>query len=112
MFRGYAISRIRNFYLRKIKYTQQNYHDKLTQILTDFPRMEVRLSKRKEELLGKDVCYPELLGRYNFLINLRNFDFDLIKFVPKICNKKGHVLTNLTAFLCHWFLIKLFLRPT
>lgn len=36
----YAINRIRGFYLRKIKYTQQNYHDKLTQILTDFPRME------------------------------------------------------------------------
>jgi len=36
----YNISRIRAFYLRKIKYTQQNYHDKLTQIITDFPRME------------------------------------------------------------------------
>lgn len=36
----YKISRIRAFYLRKIKYTQQNYHDKLTIILTDFPRME------------------------------------------------------------------------
>lgn len=36
----YNISRIRAFYLRKIKYTQQNYHDKLTQIVTDFPRME------------------------------------------------------------------------
>uniref|UniRef100_A0A7S0ZE53 Nucleolar GTP-binding protein 1 n=1 Tax=Timspurckia oligopyrenoides TaxID=708627 RepID=A0A7S0ZE53_9RHOD len=38
--RGYAISRIRGFYLRKVKYTQQNFHDKLTQILTDFPRVE------------------------------------------------------------------------
>jgi len=36
----YAINRIRAFYLRKIKYTQQNYHDKLTQIVQDFPRME------------------------------------------------------------------------
>lgn len=36
----YKISRIRGFYLRKIKYTQQNYHDKLTQIITDFPRIE------------------------------------------------------------------------
>merc|ERR1712133_340653 len=36
----YKISRIRSFYMRKIKYTQQNYHDKLTQIITDFPRME------------------------------------------------------------------------
>merc|ERR1712002_512938 len=26
--------------MRKVKFTQQNYHDKLTQIVTDFPRME------------------------------------------------------------------------
>ncbi|PFX24300.1 Nucleolar GTP-binding protein 1 [Stylophora pistillata] len=38
--RHYKISRIRGFYMRKIKYTQQNYHDKLTQIITDFPRLE------------------------------------------------------------------------
>ncbi|XP_031551767.1 nucleolar GTP-binding protein 1-like [Actinia tenebrosa] len=38
--KGYKISRIRNFYLRKIKYTQQNYHDKLSQVITDFPRLE------------------------------------------------------------------------
>jgi len=38
--KGYKISRIRSFYLRKIKYTQQNYHDKLSQIITDFPRLE------------------------------------------------------------------------
>jgi len=38
--KNYNISRIRAFYLRKVKYTQQNYHDKLTQIVTDFPRME------------------------------------------------------------------------
>jgi len=38
--RNYKISRIRQFYMRKIKYTQQNYHDKLSQILQDFPRLE------------------------------------------------------------------------
>ncbi|RNA16494.1 nucleolar GTP-binding 1 [Brachionus plicatilis] len=36
----YAIGRIRQFYTRKVKYTQQNYHDKLTQILTDFPKLD------------------------------------------------------------------------
>ncbi|XP_033116875.1 nucleolar GTP-binding protein 1-like [Anneissia japonica] len=36
----YKISRIRSFYMRKIKYTQQNYHDKLTQIINDFPKLE------------------------------------------------------------------------
>ncbi|CAL1263709.1 unnamed protein product [Larinioides sclopetarius] len=36
----YKITRIRQFYMRKVKYTQQNFHDKLTQILTDFPKLE------------------------------------------------------------------------
>lgn len=36
----YKITRIRQFYLRKVKYTQQNYHDKLSQIITDFPQIE------------------------------------------------------------------------
>ena len=33
--KGYDISRIRNFYMRKVKFTQQNYHDKLSAILTE-----------------------------------------------------------------------------
>lgn len=37
----YAIPRIRQFYMRKVKFTQQNFHDRLTQILTDFPKIEV-----------------------------------------------------------------------
>lgn len=36
----YKIARIRNFYLRKIKFTQQSFHDKLQLILTDFPKLE------------------------------------------------------------------------
>ena len=36
----YKISRIRQFYTRKIKYTQQNYHDKLTTIIEDFPKLD------------------------------------------------------------------------
>ena len=39
--RQFKISRIRGFYMRKVKFTQQNFHDKLTQILTDFPKIEV-----------------------------------------------------------------------
>lgn len=35
--KGYAIGRIRKFYMRKVKFTQQTFHDRLTQILTDFP---------------------------------------------------------------------------
>merc|ERR1712136_211161 len=33
-------SRIRSFYVRKVKYTQQNYHDRLSQILSEFPKLE------------------------------------------------------------------------
>ncbi len=37
----YKISRIRQFYMRKVKFTQQNYHDRLSQIINDFPKLEV-----------------------------------------------------------------------
>jgi nucleolar GTP-binding protein len=43
---GYAIPRIRAFYMRKVKFAQQTYHDKLTQVLEDFPRMDVRGSSQ------------------------------------------------------------------
>lgn len=38
----YAIGRIRGFYIRKVKYVQQTYHDKLTKILEDFPVLDVK----------------------------------------------------------------------
>jgi len=38
--KGYAISRIRTFYMRKIKYTMQNFHEKLSKILEDFPILD------------------------------------------------------------------------
>jgi len=37
---GYQISRIRKFYMRKVKFTQTSYHDKVTQILDEFPRLD------------------------------------------------------------------------
>jgi len=39
---GYEISRIRKFYMRKIKYTQQNIQDKLGQMLSSFPKLDVQ----------------------------------------------------------------------
>eukprot|EP00039_Didymoeca_costata_P026852 m.16821 g.16821 ORF g.16821 m.16821 type:complete len:668 (-) comp5814_c0_seq1:167-2170(-) len=36
----YKISRIRAFYTRKVKYTQQNFHDKLTSIIEEFPKFD------------------------------------------------------------------------
>lgn len=38
--KGYNISRIRSFYMKKVKYTQQTFHDKLSQILDDFPILD------------------------------------------------------------------------
>lgn len=38
--KGYKISRIRQFYMRKIRYTQQSFHEKLQLIVTDFPKLE------------------------------------------------------------------------
>ena len=38
--KGYAINRIRHFYMRKVKYTQTNFHDKLSTIIEEFPRLD------------------------------------------------------------------------
>jgi len=37
---GYAITRIRQFYMRKVKYTQTSWNEKLSRILEDFPRVD------------------------------------------------------------------------
>lgn len=39
--RHFKISRIRTFYMRKVKFTQQSFHDKIKLILDDFPKIEV-----------------------------------------------------------------------
>jgi len=36
----YEIGRIRNFYLRKVKFAGQSFHDRLTQILDEFPTLD------------------------------------------------------------------------
>jgi len=36
----YAIHRIRSFYMRKVKFTQTSVHERLSQMITDFPRVE------------------------------------------------------------------------
>mmetsp|Transcript_15912 Transcript_15912/g.38733 ORF Transcript_15912/g.38733 Transcript_15912/m.38733 type:complete len:677 (+) Transcript_15912:327-2357(+) len=38
--RGYAITRIRAFYMRKVKFTQTSWNEKLSRILEDFPRVD------------------------------------------------------------------------
>jgi nucleolar GTP-binding protein len=38
---NYQISRIRSFYMRKVKFAQDCFDEKLNQILTDFPKLDV-----------------------------------------------------------------------
>ncbi|PRQ32928.1 putative nucleolar GTP-binding protein [Rosa chinensis] len=38
--KGYAINRLRQFYMRKVKYTQTNFHEKLSTIIDEFPRLD------------------------------------------------------------------------
>eukprot|EP01127_Copromyxa_protea_P006623 TRINITY_DN16637_c0_g1_i1.p1 TRINITY_DN16637_c0_g1~~TRINITY_DN16637_c0_g1_i1.p1 ORF type:complete len:664 (+),score=148.74 TRINITY_DN16637_c0_g1_i1:56-1993(+) len=69
---GYAISRIRKFYMRKVKYTQSTIHDKLSQILTDFPILEQVhpfYSDLMNVLYDKDH-YKLALGQLNTARNL------------------------------------------
>ncbi|PQQ13035.1 nucleolar GTP-binding protein 1 [Prunus yedoensis var. nudiflora] len=38
--KDYAISRLHTFYMRKVKYTQQNFHEKLSTIIDEFPSLD------------------------------------------------------------------------
>ena len=38
---GWSIQRIRQFYMRKVKFTASNWHERLTQILEDFPKVRL-----------------------------------------------------------------------
>ena len=38
--KGYEITRIRSFYMRKVKFTQDSFDEKLDAILTDFPKID------------------------------------------------------------------------
>nr|XP_033787443.1 nucleolar GTP-binding protein 1 [Geotrypetes seraphini] len=68
----YQINRIRHFYMRKVKYTQQNYHDRLSQILTDFPKLDdvhPFYADLMNVLYDKDH-YKLALGQINIAKNL------------------------------------------
>nr|XP_056713266.1 GTP-binding protein 4 [Euleptes europaea] len=68
----YQIHRIRQFYMRKVKYTQQNYHDRLTQIIMDFPKLDdihPFYADLMNVLYDKDH-YKLALGQINIAKNL------------------------------------------
>ncbi len=69
---GWQIQRIRQFYMRKVKFTQSNWHDRLTQILEDFPKVEdihPFYSDLLNVLYDKDH-YKLALGQLNTARNL------------------------------------------
>jgi len=68
----YKISRIRGFYMRKVKFTQQSFHDKLSTILTDFPKLEdihPFYADLMNVLYDKDH-YKLALGQINMALHL------------------------------------------
>ncbi|XP_049604197.1 GTP-binding protein 4 [Syngnathus scovelli] len=68
----YQIHRIRHFYMRKVKFTQQNYHDRLAQIITDFPKLDdihPFYADLMNVLYDKDH-YKLALGQINIAKNL------------------------------------------
>ncbi|KAL4439792.1 hypothetical protein ABPG75_002793 [Micractinium tetrahymenae] len=69
---GWAIQRIRQFYMRKVKFTQQNWHDKLSKILEDFPKVDdvhPFYADLMNVLYDKDH-YKLALGQINMCRNL------------------------------------------
>nr|CAG4646106.1 EOG090X02QX [Macrothrix elegans] len=68
----YKISRIRQFYMRKVKFAQQSFHDKLSQILTDFPKLDdihPFYADLMNVLYDKDH-YKLALGQINIALHL------------------------------------------
>jgi nucleolar GTP-binding protein len=69
---GWQITRIRSFYMRKVKHCQSTWHDKITQILDDFPKVEdihPFYSDLLNVLYDKDH-YKLALGQLNTARNL------------------------------------------
>lgn len=55
--KNFKISRIRNFYMRKVKFTQDSFDEKLEAILTEFPILDVsQLSEVRATLSSIRIC--------------------------------------------------------
>ncbi len=51
---GFQISRIRSFYMRKVRFTQDTVHEKLAGIVEAFPRLDVR---RRTLCGAQQLCF-------------------------------------------------------
>ncbi|KAJ6409141.1 hypothetical protein OIU84_008773 [Salix udensis] len=78
--KGYAISRLRQFYMRKGKYTRQNFHEKLSTIIDEFPRLD-----------GIQPFYGDLLhvlynkDRYKLALGQINTVKSLVSALGRLC---------------------------
>lgn len=78
--KNFKISRIRNFYMRKVKFTQDTFDEKLNAILTEFPILDVRcvrsLSIRKTDMSLQDL-HPFLASLMNVLYDKNHYKLAL-----------------------------------
>ena len=51
--KNFKISRIRNFYMRKVKFTQDSFDEKLGSILEEFPIIDVSHSPSSYAIHGR-----------------------------------------------------------
>ncbi|KAL6882095.1 hypothetical protein ACP4OV_011567 [Aristida adscensionis] len=70
--KGYAINRIRQFYMRKVRYSQQNFYEKLSTIIEEFPTLSmINTARNIIAKISKDYLrllkYGDSLYRYKSL---------------------------------------------
>lgn len=66
----YKISRIRSFYTRKVRYTQQNFNERLSMIIQEFPKLDVYniLFKIKQKVFILEVIFSCRISIHFMLI--------------------------------------------
>ncbi|KAM9636005.1 LOW QUALITY PROTEIN: GTP-binding protein 4-like [Trichechus inunguis] len=102
----YQIHRIRHFYMRKVKFTQQNYHDRLSQILADFPKLDVakdyvRLMKYGDSLYRCKQLKRAALGRMCTIIKRQKQSLEYLEQVRQHLSRLPTIDPNTrTLLLC------------
>jgi nucleolar GTP-binding protein len=65
--KNYNIGRIRQFYMRKVKFTQENFDEKFKNILDEFPKLEVNLNLSKKQNSQSNSFIDRFAGHSPFL---------------------------------------------
>lgn len=64
--KNYKISRIRQFYMRKVKFTQDNFEEKFKNILDEFPKLDV--SKQGSKVYKGRAVFTDRHTKYRTFI--------------------------------------------